>query len=93
MTTHYVEVMQTECTVPCQNLVECIALHTDTVFLQQTACVSLITVIHIHVIHLVLVTIVHTEVNRELQAFEYTKFIFITTQCEAGTQAGYIIFY
>ena len=83
--------MQTERTVPSQQLVERIALCAGIVFLDQTAGSSLVTMVHVHIVHLQLVDIVHTEVDVQLQAFEYAELVAVRTQSDARTQAGNVI--
>ena len=67
---HHVEVMVAEGAVPREQLVEGVALRAVVVLLDETACVGLVAMVHVHVAHAQLVLIVETEVQAELHALQ-----------------------
>ena len=73
MTQHSIDGVQTKRTVVSEQLVECVALHASVVLHEQTAGVSLVAMVHVHISLLQLVAIVQTEVEVELQALECAK--------------------
>src|SRR3712207_1125956 len=83
-----VKTVLTESTVPCKQLVEGVALGTSLVLAEQSTGRCLIAMFVVHVVRIVTVVVVETEVQGKLYALEPSETVLVATKDKAATHAG-----